>query len=87
VSTRKGLRGPGYLTIARDILATGTAVFTIVYQTLTGQVSPWLVGFASLALGVQGAAAVIALALGVRADVTPPSPLPSPEQDSSSLPF
>ena len=86
MSTRNGLRGPGFLTITRDILSTGTAVFAIVYQTLTGRVSPWLVGFAGLALGVQGIGAAFALALGVRAEVTPPSPSPSPEQDSSSLP-
>lgn len=75
------------MTVTRDILSTGTAVFAIVYQTLTGRVSPWLVGFAALALGVQGAGAAIALALGVRAGVTPPSPSPSPSADSSSLPL
>jgi uncharacterized membrane protein HdeD (DUF308 family) len=87
VSTRNGLRGPGYLTVAKDIVATGTGAFAIVWMTLTGRVSPWLVGFAGLALGVQGIGAAITAVRETRDTGTRSSPSPSPESDSSSLPF
>lgn len=74
-------------TIARDIGSLVVGFGGIVYQQLTHDVNPWLLGAYMAMLSLPGAISLVQLGRGTGSPTTPPTPAsssPSPSSSSSS---
>jgi hypothetical protein len=69
-------------TIVRDALFLIVGFGGIVYQQLTHDVNPWLLGVYTTMLGIPGAISLLQLGRGRQE--TPPTPAPSSGSPSSS---
>lgn len=79
------MRLQALITVARDAGFLLVGFGGIVYQQITGQVNPWLLGVYTTMLGIPGAIGLLQLR-GTGKPATPPTPGSSSPSPSSSSP-